>query len=108
MVVTAHACSGAVGPGYVRLFLAHFIDALRVCLIVQATSALTHNISGTAKACVQTVLALLYFQNPTTPKNLIGIALVLLGSMFYTMVRNAEMEAEKKKVRPKEDSVSRV
>ena len=62
---------------------------------MQATSALTHNISGTAKACVQTVLALLYFQNPTTPKNLIGIALVLLGSMFYTMVRNAEMEAEK-------------
>ena len=64
---------------------------------MQATSALTHNISGTAKACVQTVLALLYFQNPTTTKNLLGIALVLGGSMLYTAVRNAEMEAAKRK-----------
>jgi solute carrier family 35 (GDP-fucose transporter), member C1 len=72
----------------------------RVCFLVQATSPLTHNISGTAKACVQTVLALLYFRNPTTPSNIAGIALVLLGSMAYTYVRNQEMEAAKQAVKP--------
>lgn len=60
---------------------------------IQLTSPLTHNISGTAKACVQTVLALMIWQNPTTAANLAGIALVLGGSFTYAYVRNREMEA---------------
>ena len=55
---------------------------------IKVTSPLTHNISGTAKACVQTALAFWIWQNPTTVENLLGIALVLLGSMAYTYVRN--------------------
>jgi GDP-fucose transporter C1 len=31
---------------------------------IQMTSPLTHNMSGTAKAAVQTVIALWWFQNP--------------------------------------------
>ena len=61
-------------------------------MVPQATSPLTHNISGTAKACLQTVIALLYYQNPTTTANLLGIALVLFGSLGYTWVRMQENE----------------
>ena len=62
-------------------------------LQIKLTSPLTHNISGTAKACIQTVLALFIWRNPTTPANLAGIALVLLGSFLYAYVRNQEMDA---------------
>jgi len=62
-------------------------------LQIKLTSPLTHNISGTAKACVQTVLALFIWRNPTTLANLSGIGLVLAGSFLYAYVRNQEMEA---------------
>jgi len=61
---------------------------------IKATSPLTHNISGTAKACVQTILAFWIWQNPTTVQNVLGIALVLAGSCAFTYVRNEEMKAE--------------
>jgi GDP-fucose transporter C1 len=63
---------------------------------IAVTSPLTHNISGTAKACVQTILALLVWGNPTNAANLAGTALVLLGSCAYSYVRNEEMVAERK------------
>ena len=54
---------------------------------IAVTSPLTHNISGTAKACVQTLLALVVWGNPTNAANLTGTALVLLGSCGYSYVR---------------------
>ena len=57
------------------------------------TSPLTHNISGTAKAAVQSVLAFYIFKNPTTAANMAGIALVLGGSLAYSYVRRQEMAA---------------
>jgi len=70
-----------------------FLIGIVTILQIKVTSPLTHNISGTAKACVQTVLALYVWGNPTTAANLVGTALVLLGSAAYTYVRNGEMEA---------------
>ena len=70
-----------------------FLIGIVTILQIKVTSPLTHNISGTAKACVQTVLALYIWGNPTTAANLVGTALVLLGSCAYTYVRNGEMEA---------------
>ena len=70
-----------------------FMIGIVTIMQIKLTSPLTHNISGTAKACVQTVLALMIWQNPTTPANLAGIALVLGGSFLYAYVRNREMEA---------------
>jgi GDP-fucose transporter C1 len=58
---------------------------------ITLTSPLTHNIAGTAKATVQTMLALVIYQNPVTANGLAGIFLILLGSMLYTYVRNEEM-----------------
>jgi len=59
------------------------------------TSPLTHNISGTAKACVQTILALLYYKNPTTTNALIGVFLTIFGSMIYAWVRMNESSTPK-------------
>lgn len=61
---------------------------------IKVTSALTHNISGTAKACVQTVLALMLWRNQTNATNMAGVLMVLLGSAAYSYVRTGEMEAE--------------
>lgn len=62
---------------------------------IKATSPLTHNISGTAKAAVQSILAFYIWGNPATTKSLVGIALVLGGSSAYTYV--AMRDAERKR-----------
>ncbi|KAI3381678.1 hypothetical protein SNEBB_004574 [Seison nebaliae] len=64
-------------------------------LQIQYTSALTHNISGTAKACAQTVLAVIAFNES---KNLLwwmSNLLILGGSSLYTHIRRMEMEEKK-------------
>lgn len=70
-----------------------FLIGIVTIMQIKVTSPLTHNISGTAKACVQTVLALLIWKNPTNLTNLAGIGMVLTGSMAYSWVRNREMDA---------------
>lgn len=62
---------------------------------INYTSPLTHNISGTAKACVQTILAYMIWQNPWTYKALFGVFLVIFGSCLYAYVRTIEMDREK-------------
>lgn len=64
---------------------------------IQATSALTHNISGTAKACVQTILALMIWQNETTFNSILGTFMVIGGSMLYAYVRILDTEASKRR-----------
>ncbi|KAI8333698.1 triose-phosphate transporter family-domain-containing protein [Chlamydoabsidia padenii] len=59
-------------------------------LQVKYTSALTNTICGTAKACVQTVLAVMIFQNPISGMNAVGILLALFGSSYYGWVRYQE------------------
>jgi GDP-fucose transporter C1 len=71
-----------------------FLIGIVTTMQIKATSALTHNISGTAKACVQTVLAFWIWQNPTSAGNILGIVLVLAGSLAYAWVRNEEMKVE--------------
>ena len=55
-------------------------------LQVKVTSALTHNISGTAKACVQTIIAVVYFQEVKTVLWWFSNAVVLIASTAYTQV----------------------
>jgi len=63
---------------------------------INVTSPLTHNISGTAKACVQTALALIIWRNPTTASALMGVTLVIGGSLAYAYVRHRENQAKAK------------
>lgn len=59
-------------------------------LQIKATSPLSHNISGTAKAAVQSMLAFYIWGNEATVLGVLGIFTVLGGSLFYTMVKMNE------------------
>mmetsp|Transcript_11823 Transcript_11823/g.21847 ORF Transcript_11823/g.21847 Transcript_11823/m.21847 type:complete len:355 (-) Transcript_11823:288-1352(-) len=59
-------------------------------LQIKATSPLTHNISGTAKAAVQSLMAFYLWGNDWTVLGVLGIFTVLGGSLLYTFVRMSE------------------
>ena len=61
-------------------------------LQIQVTSPLTHNISGTAKACAQTVLATYWYSELKPLLWWISNWIVLFGSAAYTRVRQVEMD----------------
>ncbi|XP_062917746.1 GDP-fucose transporter 1 [Mobula hypostoma] len=60
-------------------------------LQIKFTSPLTHNVSGTAKACTQTVLAVSYYEEVKTVLWWTSNLLVLCGSFAYTWVKGVEM-----------------
>lgn len=64
-----------------------FAIGLVTVMQVKATSPLTHNISGTAKAAVQSLVAFYIWGNKATVHGLIGLFAVLFGSALYTYVR---------------------
>ena len=66
-------------------------------LQIQVTSPLTHNVSGTAKACAQTVMATFIFSEVKSLLWWASNMVVLLGSASYTFVRNHEMKQMKLK-----------
>lgn len=70
-----------------------FLIGIATVMQIQVTSPLTHNVSGTAKAAVQTVLGLIIFGNETNLANMTGVALVLGGSLLYAYVRQQEKQA---------------
>lgn len=70
-------------------FMIGFVTGLQI----KVTSPLTHNVSGTAKACFQTILAVIHFQEVKTALWWLGNFLVLGGSAAYTNVRQKEMKA---------------
>lgn len=80
MCAVAGICGFAIG----------FVTGLQV----KVTSALTHNISGTAKACVQTIIAVGYFHEVKTFLWWFSNFVVLLASAAYTQVRRSEMLAK--------------
>ncbi|XP_022105355.1 GDP-fucose transporter 1-like isoform X2 [Acanthaster planci] len=71
-------------------FMIGYITGLQI----KVTSPLTHNISGTAKACAQTILAVAYFQEVKTALWWLSNAMVLGGSALYSHVRRQEMTKE--------------
>ncbi|XP_053576262.1 GDP-fucose transporter 1 isoform X2 [Bombina bombina] len=61
-------------------------------LQIKFTSPLTHNISGTAKACAQTVLAVFYYEQTKSFLWWTSNLMVLGGSSCYTWVKGLEMK----------------
>lgn len=59
-------------------------------LQIKATSPLSHNISGTAKAAVQSLMAFYLWGNEPTLLGVLGIFTVLGGSLLYTFVKMSE------------------
>eukprot|EP01035_Chromulina_nebulosa_P018423 gene18423-24127_t len=75
-----------------------FAIGLVTVMQVKATSPLTHNISGTAKAAFQSLLAFYIWGNQATIKGVSGIFLVIFGSGLYTWVQmNTPAIADNKK-----------
>ena len=67
-------------------------------LQIKVTSPLTHNVSGTAKACAQTIIAIFVSGEVKSLLWWGSNAMVLSGSTAYTYVKMKEMEwAEKEK-----------
>ncbi|XP_074646150.1 GDP-fucose transporter 1-like isoform X2 [Tubulanus polymorphus] len=60
-------------------------------LQIKVTSPLTHTISGTAKACAQTIIACIYFHDVKPFLWWGSNAVVLAGSFAYTLVKRGEM-----------------
>ncbi|KAL3103645.1 hypothetical protein niasHS_000281 [Heterodera schachtii] len=59
---------------------------------IQVTSALTHNISGTAKAAAQTVMAVVWWHEIKSVLWWLSNAVVLIGSAAYTWVQKKDMD----------------
>ncbi|KAL0187676.1 hypothetical protein M9458_014775, partial [Cirrhinus mrigala] len=61
-------------------------------LQIKFTSPLTHNVSGTAKSCAQTVLAVIFSASSKTLLWWTSNMMVLGGSFAYTWVKGLEMK----------------
>lgn len=72
-------------------------------LQIQVTSPLTHNVSGTAKACAQTILACVWFSELKPLLWWFSNVMVLGGSSAYTYVRMTEMKVEKEEKNRQEE-----
>jgi len=73
---------------------------------IKVTSPLTHNVSGTAKACAQTVLATTYFNEVKTSLWWCSNLTVLFGSFGYAYVRQREMKMAHVEEKKETESVS--
>lgn len=67
---------------------------------IKATSPLSHNISGTAKAAVQSMMAFYIWKNPATIMGVLGMFVVLGGSLLYTITKMREGSMGVKKNTP--------
>ncbi|XP_073980619.1 GDP-fucose transporter nac [Rhodnius prolixus] len=61
-------------------------------LQIQVTSPLTHNVSGTAKACVQTIIAAFWYDEIKSLLWWFSNMIVLFGSAAYTAVKQKELQ----------------
>ena len=70
-----------------------FILNISVFLNIKYTTPLTHNICGTVKSCLQTMLAFIVFPGTEkmTVKKFFGTLLVIGFSTYYAFIRRSEM-----------------
>jgi GDP-fucose transporter C1 len=71
-----------------------FVINIAIFLNIKYTTPLTHNLSGTVKACLQTLLAFVFFPSGETMTLLkfLGTVLVIGFSACYAFVRKSEMQ----------------
>lgn len=69
-----------------------FVMGFVVGLEVKVTTPVTHNISGVAKACLQTVIAVIYYNQIKTALWWVSNILVLVGTGAYSGVKSWEMK----------------
>jgi len=79
-----------------------FLINIATFLQIRYTSPLSHNVSGTAKACVQTFLGVYIWGNEMSSEAALGTLLSVFGCGLYSYVRYSEMEESKAAAKPKE------
>ncbi|XP_058485457.1 GDP-fucose transporter 1 isoform X2 [Solea solea] len=79
---------GVMTVGGVFGFAIGYVTGLQI----KFTSPLSHNVSGTAKACAQTVIAVMYYASSKSMLWWTSNMMVLGGSSAYTWVRSLEMK----------------
>lgn len=83
---------GAMTIGGICGFAIGYFTALQI----KVTSPLTHNVSGTAKACAQTVLATYWFNEEKSFLWWTSNIIVLTASAFYARIRQLDLSKEYK------------
>ncbi|CAG4940120.1 unnamed protein product [Colias eurytheme] len=71
-------------------------------LQIKVTSPLTHNISGTAKACAQTVMATQWYNETKNSLWWASNIIVLASTALYARFKQVEMEENSRKIIPEE------
>ncbi|XP_047519193.1 GDP-fucose transporter 1 [Pieris napi] len=71
-------------------------------LQIKVTSPLTHNISGTAKACAQTVMATQWYNESKNSMWWSSNIIVLASTALYARFKQLEMEENSRKIIPEE------
>jgi len=79
------------GPMVVAGTMGFFMGYV-VGLQIKVTSPLTHNISGVAKACFQTLIATLWYSTPKPFLWWVSTLAVLGGTSSYSVVKSLEMK----------------
>jgi len=79
------------GPMIVAGTMGFFMGYV-VGLQIKVTSPLTHNISGVAKACFQTLIATLFYATPKPFLWWVSTLAVLGGTSSYSVVKSLEMK----------------
>lgn len=81
-MITGGICGFSIG----------FVSTLQI----KVTSPLTHNISGTAKACAQTIIATQWYQETKSFLWWTSNVIVLVSSALYARIKQLEMETQHK------------
>jgi len=69
-----------------------FLICIAGFLSIKVTSPITHMISSAVRGVLQSLLSVWLFHDIITSGRATGIALILLGSIYYTWVRNVESQ----------------
>eukprot|EP00823_Brevimastigomonas_motovehiculus_P007267 TRINITY_DN6282_c0_g1_i1.p1 TRINITY_DN6282_c0_g1~~TRINITY_DN6282_c0_g1_i1.p1 ORF type:complete len:339 (-),score=39.41 TRINITY_DN6282_c0_g1_i1:102-1118(-) len=71
-----------------------FLINVATFLQIKLTTALTHNVSGTAKACLQTIIGALIYHNPVSLSTIFGTFMSIFGCAWYSTIRYSEMRID--------------
>jgi len=86
-----------ISPSFWVLLSISGVMAFFISIVTNAsikyTSPLTHNISGTAKACLQTVIAVIYYNDHKSILWWISNITILVASAAYSRIKQQEMSA---------------
>lgn len=75
--------------------LAAYLLSLATMLQLQYTSALTHNVSGTAKATLQSLLGWVVYRNDVSAATAAGTVATIAGCAAYAYVRQQQQDQQR-------------